>query len=91
MYVSVPSRGLCFQSTKQEKVLQALEVSVPSRGLCFQSKNAQEVKSEYRRCFRPLSGIMFSISTWYNITIEGKRKVVSVPSRGLCFQSKNAR
>ena len=38
-YVSVPSRGLCFQWTTRKALEEKYGyVSVPSRGLCFQSK-----------------------------------------------------
>ena len=37
-FVSVPSRGLCFQSINRDSFMGAMKaVSVPSRGLCFQS------------------------------------------------------
>ena len=42
-------------------------------------------REEGQQCFRPLSGIMFSIdklAMWNDYAQE-----VSVPSRGLCFQS----
>ena len=85
--VSVPSRGLCFQSAQSEisKIERGKKVSVPSRGLCFQSTmilalpisvsvfpsplgdyvfNQEKNKTNRRKwqCFRPLSGIMFSIT-----------------------------
>ena len=83
--VSVPSRGLCFQSGGIYELLRCvqkkfpsplgdyvfnhknnrskmvlLRVSVPSRGLCFQSI-AKLYFNSLASCFRPLSGIMFSI------------------------------
>ena len=85
MVVSVPSRGLCFQSNRNASfctsslgfpsplgdyvfnptVLRRFEcmvsVSVPSRGLCFQSVLLLSMDT-LLQCFRPLSGIMFSIN-----------------------------
>ena len=38
--VSVPSRGLCFQSEQApDDYIYVVDVSVPSRGLCFQSRD----------------------------------------------------
>ena len=60
-FVSVPSRGLCFQSGELRGVYRYRQgVSVPSRGLCFQSKKLG-FKWASKKSFRPLSGIMFSI------------------------------
>ena len=42
-------------------------------------------REEGQQCFRPLSGIMFSIQKY--VITERKDNNVSVPSRGLCFQS----
>ena len=67
---SVPSRGLCFQSSINY-IISCIScfVSVPSRGLCFQSPNYCSRSSRRRKSFRPLSGIMFSIGyvgiVWY--------------------------
>ena len=44
-----------------------------------------ELALTIRLCFRPLSGIMFSIQKY--VIKERKDNNVSVPSRGLCFQS----
>ena len=85
-FVSVPSRGLCFQSFVVDMHNSPIKVSVPSRGLCFQSTHTNMYISLTACRFRPLSGIMFSISTVR--TYKNKYSIVSVPSRGLCFQSK---
>ena len=46
--VSVPSRGLCFQSyTLSLRICQEVGVSVPSRGLCFQSLSAKTCAQSY--------------------------------------------
>ena len=89
-HVSVPSRGLCFQSNHvREKIRRLLEVvSVPSRGLCFQSRPEWYQRRGNRKGFRPLSGIMFSIRRFERM-VNATRGIVSVPSRGLCFQSKS--
>ena len=61
--VSVPSRGLCFQSRVygSRYVKGTQRVSVPSRGLCFQSGIVAGCTVKSFIGFRPLSGIMFSI------------------------------
>ena len=60
-YVSVPSRGLCFQSDYDVYIRRDYRfVSVPSRGLCFQSSIADNGQFA-QFSFRPLSGIVFSI------------------------------
>ena len=63
-FVSDPSRGLCFQSTdSQKRSGNGTFVSVPSRGLCFQSEILGFAEwANAQNGFRPLSGIMFSIS-----------------------------
>ena len=84
--VSVPSRGLCFQSKRGiVENTRPHVVSVPSRGLCFQSIISKTKHIAPPR-FRPLSGIVFSISEAEALYKE--ERIVSVPSRGLCFQSK---
>ena len=47
LVVSVPSRGLCFQSTKDYDNTYYHDVSVPSRGLCFQSLSAKTCTLPY--------------------------------------------
>ena len=86
--VSVPSRGLCFQSQlRRRRKERIFRVSVPSRGLCFQSLLPRRGLWLSRWRFRPLSGIMFLIKDkFHDMTYK---EAVSVPSRGLWFQSLN--
>ena len=84
--VSVPSRGLCFQSDEKKLNELQMTVSVPSRGLCFQSCDIDYDLDFNFESFRPLSGIMFSIIKKGERNMN-KLEQVSVPSRGLCFQS----
>ena len=107
--VSVPSRGLCFQSNER-RVCIGHQTPFPSplgdyvfNRLLKEAENMTKLKfpsplGDYvfnltsfelaltiRLCFRPLSGIMFSIQKY--VIKERKDNNVSVPSRGLCFQS----
>ena len=85
--VSVPSRGLCFQSIKSFKNIRIPPtVSVPSRGLCFQSASWQyHWKPQSNIVSVPSRGLCFqSFQQLLQVLILQR---VSVPSRGLCFQS----
>ena len=83
--VSVPSRGLCFQSKPDGVIYTQIGlVSVPSRGLCFQSRVNNNAIVIIAVAFpSPLGDCVFNRGP----PLYPVQACVSVPSRGLCFQS----
>ena len=62
MEVSVPSRGLCFQSELQDITLREFAPMFPSPlGDCVFNPNIENRNNTRLWGFRPLSGIVFSI------------------------------
>ena len=85
--VSVPSRGLCFQSKYNVTVTQVGIFGFrPLSGIMFSIGWKTRTRNSRPRSFpSPLGDYVFNHA--YNSAILCINKSVSVPSRGLCFQS----
>ena len=84
--VSVPSRGLCFQSIRGTWItVDACTRFRPLSGIMFSIYPALKHTNGTHIVFpSPLGDYVFNRSSY---TLMAKSPVVSVPSRGLCFQS----
>ena len=84
--VSVPSRGLCFQSNPYNSLVVLRCSFRPLSGIMFSIGPSQTYLSKLYTVSVPSRGLCFQ-STTEGANHYDKTRIVSVPSRGLCFQS----